>query len=293
MPAPTAVTNPPLVTVATAELLLIQVPPLVGDNVDVWPTQILEDPVTVAMGFALKVIDVVGSDAHKVELLVKIKNAEPADMALTTPALVTVATVLLLLDQVPPEVGDRVVVEPTHKEVDPVILIAGFANTSIILLGTELHPVEVWVKVNVAVPALAPVTTPALVTVAIEALLLTQVPPVVGVNIVVKPTHTELAPLILIDGLATMVIALVGLDVHAVDVCVKVNVTVPALTPVTTPALVTVAIEALLLNQVPPLVGESVVVAPSQIEAGPVMPTTGIATTVIAPVAFDVHPVED
>jgi len=43
----------------------------------------------------------------------------------TTPVAVTEATVGLLLDQVPPVVGERVVVAPTHIELLPVMLTAG------------------------------------------------------------------------------------------------------------------------------------------------------------------------
>ncbi len=43
-----------------------------------------------------------------------------------------------------------------------------------------LHPVDVCVKVNVVLPPLMPVTSPAFVTDATEGLLLTHVPPEVG-----------------------------------------------------------------------------------------------------------------
>ena len=83
-------------------------------------------------------------------------------------------------------------------------------------------------------------------------------------------------------GLAVTVTDAVVL-LQPVDVCVKVKVTVPAATPVTAPALVTVAIELLLLVQVPPVVGDNVVVLfgpPAQIELAPVILTTGKAFTV-------------
>jgi len=54
-----------------------------------------------------------------------------------------------------------------------------------------LQPVIVLVKVNVAVPADSPVTTPVFVTEAINGLLLVQVPPVVGDKVIVLPTFTE------------------------------------------------------------------------------------------------------
>ena len=54
-PAATPVTNPALVIVAFVGSLLIQVPPVVGDNVIVLPTQ-TEDP-ALTDGKALTVID--------------------------------------------------------------------------------------------------------------------------------------------------------------------------------------------------------------------------------------------
>jgi hypothetical protein len=50
-----------------------------------------------------------------------------------------------------------------------------------------LHPVVVDVKVKVTNPGNRAVTSPALVTEAIVGLLLTQVPPEAGDNVVVKP----------------------------------------------------------------------------------------------------------
>jgi hypothetical protein len=47
------------------------------------------------------------------------------------------------------------------------------------------------VNVNVTEPADTPVITPALVTVATAGLLLVHVPPLVGDNVAVLPTHTD------------------------------------------------------------------------------------------------------
>ena len=63
----------------------------------------------------------------------------------------------------------------------------------------------------------------------------------------------------------------------------KVNVTLPAATPVANPALVTVALVGSLLVQVPPVVGDSVMVLPTQTE-DPAL-TTGKALTVTVDVA--------
>ena len=122
-------------------------------------------------------------------------------------------------------------------------------------------------------------TTPAEVTDATEVLLLTHVPPVVGDKVVVDPIHIELLPVMLTVGNGLTVTAVVVLLQLVVDE-VKVNVADPAATPVTTPAEVTVATDVLLLTQVPPVVGDKVVVDPMQIELLPVMLTVGNGLTV-------------
>lgn len=55
--------------------------------------------------------------------------AVPADTPVTTPALDTVATAGALLAQVPPEVGDNVVVLPAQMVFGPVILVGVSAFT--------------------------------------------------------------------------------------------------------------------------------------------------------------------
>src|SRR5258707_12377402 len=52
-----------------------------------------------------------------------------------------------------------------------------------------LQVVVVLVNINVTLPAATPVATPALVTVAREGLLLTQVPPLIGLNVIAEPIH--------------------------------------------------------------------------------------------------------
>ena len=63
----------------------------------------------------------------------------------------------------------------------------------------------------------------------------------------------------------------------------KVKVTLPAATPVTSPELVTVALVASLLVQVPPMVGDNVIVPPMQTD-DPAL-TAGSALTVTVAVA--------
>jgi hypothetical protein len=128
--------------------------------------------------------------------------------------------------------------------------------------------------------------------VATAPLLENQVPPVPGVSTVVDPSHIVVDPVILATGFALTVKILVGNEIQLVEVCVNVNVAVPAEWPVTIPALVTVAMPVLLLVQVPPVVGERVLTVPSQMEEPPVILTTGNALMVMDPVGFELHPLE-
>ena len=135
---------------------------------------------------------------------------------MTTPAEVTVATEVLLLTHVPPVVGDKVVVDPIHIELLPVMLTAGKALTVTVPV-VLLQLVVADVNVKVADPAATPVTTPAEVTVATAGLLLTHVPPVVGDKVVVDPIHIELLPVMLTAGKALIVTAVVVLLQLVVD----------------------------------------------------------------------------
>lgn len=214
-PAETPVTTPALDTVATAGLLLTQVPPEVGDSVVVELTQILLNPVMLTTGNGLTVTGSVGTDSQPL-LLVNVKVAEPAPIPVTTPALVTVATAGLLLAQVPPVVGDKLVVAPAQIVLRPVMLTTGVLFTVTGFVGAETQPVLVLVKVKVAVPAETAVTTPALVTVATAGLLLDQVPPVEGDKPVISPIQRLLAPIILTIGMGSTVTVPVGKDTHPV-----------------------------------------------------------------------------
>ena len=89
-----------------------------------------------------------------------------------------------------------------------------------LLLPTEtvdvvaLQPVSVLVKVNVAVPVDMPVTTPAFVIVATRLLLLVQVPPVVGVKVMVLPMPTEPAAETTGNGFTVAITAVLEAEVH-------------------------------------------------------------------------------
>ena len=208
-PATTPVITPALVTVAIAVLLLVHVPPDVGDKVAVLPTQTAAGAVTV--GRALTVTEEVAL-AHPVVPSVNVNVTDPAATPVITPALVTVATAVLLLVHVPPVVGDKVAVLPTHTAAGAVTVGRALTVTEEVVL---VHPVVPSVNVNVTIPSATPVITPPLVTVATDALLLVHVPPVVGDKVAVFPTHTA-------AGAVTVGFALTVTDevvlLHPVDV---------------------------------------------------------------------------
>src|SRR5678810_1380165 len=115
----------------------------------------------------------------------------PAATPVTKPALVIVAFVGSLLVHVPPLDGVNVIVLPTHTDVGPPSTGNAFTVTADVVL---LQLVVPSVNVNVTLPAAIPVTTPALSIVAFVGSLLTQAPPLDGVNVIVLPTHTAVGP---------------------------------------------------------------------------------------------------
>ena len=76
-------------------------------------------------------------------VLVKVNVADPADTPVTTPALVTVATNGLLHVQVPPVVGDKVMVLPTATEADAETTGKTFTVAVTAVLIDVVHPPEV------------------------------------------------------------------------------------------------------------------------------------------------------
>lgn len=116
----------------------------------------------------------------------------------TIPELLpTVATEVLLLVHVPPDIlPDKVVVVPEQSTDVPLMVAEGCTVTTVV----AKQPVPNIVYVIVAVPDDTPVTVPLELTVAIVVLLLLQVPPnVVLVSEVVPPVHKLVVPL-MADG---------------------------------------------------------------------------------------------
>lgn len=289
LPGPTAVTTPVVaLTVAADGLLLVHVPPVVGDNVVVPPIHKLAPPVIATTGLFLTVTLPVGKEGQPVNVEVKMNVEVPTDRPVTKPELLTEATVGFVLAQVPPVVGDKVVVNPTHISFEPVIETTGLAVTDIVKVFVQ--PVAVSVKVMTEVPEDIPVTRPAVVTVATAGVALTQVPAVFGDKLVVEPIHIFKLPALTV-GLGFTVKFVVVL-LHNVVEFVNVNETVPDETPVTTPvAAFTVATPVLLLTHVPPVLGDKVIVLPTQITGAP-NDTVGLGSTQTVSVGNDIHPVD-
>lgn len=105
--------------------------------------------------------------------------------------------------------------------------------------------------------------------------------------------HKVEVPIIFIGVGFTTVTFEVLFEVHPDKDSVYTNEVVPVATPVTIPSLETVAIEGLLLVQDPPVIGESVVVAPTQISDGPMRNTGGLGFTVIDAESDETQPVAE
>lgn len=101
----------------------------------------------------------------------------------------------------------------------------GRAFTVNALVGADEQPVDVCVQVNVAVPAVIPVTTPALFTVATAGFEDCHVPPVAGVTVVVEVTHIALAvnPTVGVGVTVTFKVS----DLHVVIASVNTNLPTP------------------------------------------------------------------
>jgi len=119
-------------------------------------------------------------------------------------------------------------------------------------------------------PALTAVAMPELFIVATDVLLLVHTPPDPGESVVVFPTHTDVGPVTLADGLDSTVKGDETLEIHPVFVDVKVNVTDPGAIAVTMPDAFICAIAGLLLVQYPLVDAVSVVLEPTHILVVPV-----------------------
>ena len=118
------VITPAALTLATAELEVVQTPPgVVLESVIVEPTQPFVAPViTPTVGRAFTVTGEVEAGEHPFAVTVYVIIAVPAPRPVTSPEGLTLATAELEVVQTPfGFVFASVVVAPTHKEVPPVI----------------------------------------------------------------------------------------------------------------------------------------------------------------------------
>ena len=193
IPAVTPVTTPPA-TVAEA-LLLLHAPPA-GKAV-----RLIDEPVHTVDGPVIKpalttvsiVMVFVAVDVQLMLVTVYIAVSTPAVTPVTTPPR-TIACVLLIL-HAPPAAGSVNVIEaPTQTLEGPLITPAfgdGFIVTVLVAMAVPQTLVTVYLIVSI--PAVTPVTTPA-VTKAF-ALLALQVPPgAKSVNVMVLPVQTVPGP---------------------------------------------------------------------------------------------------
>lgn len=106
---------------------------------------------------------------------------------------------------------------------------------------------------------------PVLSMLAIAALLDAQVPPELGVIVVVSPIHNSLSAGAVMVGPGSTVKESLGSESQPFDNLVKINETLPGANGVTKPALVMVAMAGSDDAQVPPVVGVILTVIPTQV----------------------------
>lgn len=154
--------------------------------------------------------------------------ADPSDMPVTIPVLLTVAIKVLEEDHVPPaNDASNEILEDSHTKSGPETVRLGAALTETEAVASDEHNVVELIKVNVAEPVLTPVTIPPLVTVATKGLELVQVPPDDGDNVVVEPIQILEGPMMLTTGFALMVTGVVAFEGQLVIELVNTKVAVP------------------------------------------------------------------
>ena len=146
------------------------------------------------------------------------------------------------------------------------------------------QPFEELVNVNVTLPVVEPaVTTPAFVTDAIEGLLLTQVPPVVGDKVVVEPAQIVELPVILTVGngfTVTVTVNVLPAQVPEVGVTVYVAVCAVTVAFVSVPLMLDAP-----LPEAPPVIppvtvgADQLYVVPAR--TTPLVPFTGVAVNAV------------
>lgn len=234
VPSVIGMTSPVVLpTVATAGFVLIQVPP--GEGLVNSTGLPIHTCGLWGMGSGVGLTVTTALPIQPVLAIVKVISAVPADTPVTIPvlgpALTTVATAVAPLFQNPVGLLLSTVCEPLHTVSVPVMA-AGSAFT--VIVCTLKQPVPT-VYVTTAVPAAIPVTTPVVaLMLALDGLLMLQLPPAIGWLItVVLPTHTCGVPLTTAGRVMTVTVSVVLQPLPSVYV----TGTKPPLIPLTTPVM--------------------------------------------------------
>ena len=140
-PAATVVTTPPDEIVATAELLLDQVPPeVVSEKVDVIPLKHNEDAPVIAPGARTVIVVVTGVQPVVVYDMVTAPGLTPY----TIPADASIVAIdVLLVLQTPPEVASVIVVVPPTQTVTPLDGAIAAGGTPTVTPCTTAQPLDV------------------------------------------------------------------------------------------------------------------------------------------------------
>ena len=285
--------TPEFVIDAIFSLLLDHVPPEFGVMFEVSPIHIALGPVSSISEGSLTVSGVDRSEEHPVALFVNTNATLPGPIPVIVPLDEIVATVTSVLDHCPPEDGNILVSSPIHISVLPIKLILGGAFTERDEERADSQPVTLFVNLNLALPVFSAVIIPFSSIVATDSSVLIHVPPLEGVIVVDSPMHSSESDKPFIAGDSKTLIEIVPSEEHPLDNSIKVNVAMPSDSPVTTPVLLTDATLLLLLIQIPPEVGDKVVVLLIQMSAGPVSAIVGLLTMVIGTASAPVQPAFD
>jgi hypothetical protein len=187
VPADCGIANPLLLIVATELLLLLHVPPVLGESWTLLPIQV-DVCGKFIDGLAKIVIVEVGFDLHPVLEFVNSNVTFPCDTPVTRPEFDIVAIDEFELCQFPPLLGLSCNVDPTHNSLDGIDT-EGFSFTVTEALGSDVQLVRLEVNINVVLPAETPVAFPELSIVAILGFEEDHVPPEEGVRLILDPMH--------------------------------------------------------------------------------------------------------
>jgi hypothetical protein len=283
VPAVIPFTEPLMLMVAIAVLLLLHTPPAVAlFNAVVAVAQTVAVPVIVpAAGAAFTVTTCVAYAVPQAVVAAYDIVAVPCVSPVTTPVVFTEAMALLLLLHIPPVVAllNEVVFEGQTVAVPVIVPAFGNSFTVMVVSVADVPQLFSSVYIMVAVPAVRPATVPFVPIVATAVLLLVQVPPLVALaSVFVALGHTVIVPVIALTFGTVLTVAVVFVvAVPQVLVVVYVIEAVPVAMAVISPSASMVATAVLLLVHVPSSPDDvSVAASSSQSTVVPeIVPATG------------------